>query len=82
MRFGDLKTGDVMTLAGVKAVVLAITHPHPLNPTFSLIVWWILTDHRLSFDMLYPNVELIPGSEVHQDGLVSWKQAIVEASQT
>lgn len=75
MKFGDLKTGDVMTLAGQTSVILAIEKPHPLRPGFWLFVWWIFDDNRVSFDMLSPAYDLIPGTGIHQDGLVSWKRA-------
>lgn len=76
MTFGDLKTGDVLIMAGVKAVVLAIESPHPLNPSFLLIVWYIFPENRTSFDMLHPDYELLPGSTVHQDGFWSWRKAL------
>jgi hypothetical protein len=79
MRFGDLKTGDVVTAAGIRSVVLAIEKPHPQNPAFHLIVWWIFDQKRLSMDMLDPNYEMFEDAHVHHDGLVSWRQAMREA---
>lgn len=76
MRFGDLKTGDVLTLAGQRAVILAIEKPHPLNHHFWMFVWYILSDRRLSFDMLHPNFHLIEGSSVVSDGFVSFREAL------
>jgi hypothetical protein len=75
MKFGDLKTGDVMELAGTKAVVMAIERPHPWSPGFWLFVWYIFEQKRVSVDMLSPTVELIPGSSVYQDGLYSFGRA-------
>lgn len=76
MRFGDLKTGDVMILAGQSAVILAIEKPHPANPRFWLFIWYLFGDKRLSFDMLDPAYELLPGSRVSGDGLLSFEAAI------
>lgn len=78
MKFGDLKTGDVMELAGQKAVIVAIEKPHPLNPGFWLIVWYIFGDNRLSFDMLHPDYALISGSKISQDGFNSYHRALSE----
>jgi hypothetical protein len=78
MRFADLKVGDVMTLAGQTAVVLAIEKPHPENPRFWMFIWYLFGDKRLSFDMLDPQYELIPGSRVSDDGLLSFQAAIRE----
>lgn len=79
MKFGKLKTGDVMELAGVKAVVLSITDPHPDQRGglgFLLVVWYIFDEDRLSFDCLHKDYDLIPGSTISQDGLMSWRQAV------
>jgi hypothetical protein len=78
MRFGDLKTGDVVTLMNQKAVVLAIEKPHPLNGKFWMFVWWLFDENRLSFDMLSPEHALIPGTKVHQDGFLSFNLALNE----
>ena len=78
MKFGDLKTGDVMTLAGQRAVILAIEKPHPQNHEFWMFVWYILSEKRLSFDALHPGYALIPGSKVHQDGMASFRRALDE----
>lgn len=78
MKFGDLKAGDVMTLLDHRAVVLAIEKPHPLDSRYWLVVWWIFDEQRTSFDMLHPDCALIPGSSIHQDGLVSFRQALSE----
>lgn len=72
MRFGDLKTGDVMALAGSRAVLMARQIPHPVYPSFGLYVWYMLDEGRLSFDALRPDYELLPGSAVHSDGLITW----------
>ncbi len=80
MKFGDLRTGDVMTLAGQTAVVLAIEKPHPANPRFWLFIWYLFGDKRLSFDMLDPAYELITGSKVSDDGLLSFEAAIREVT--
>ena len=76
MKFGDLKTGDVMTLAGRTAVIIAIEKPHPKNPQFWMFVWYLFGDERISFDMLDPAYELISGSKVSRDGLLSFETAI------
>lgn len=76
MKFGDLKTGDVMTLAGQTAVILAIEKPHPVNPRFWMFVWYMFGDARLSFDMLDPDGDLIGGSKISHDGLLSFQAAI------
>jgi hypothetical protein len=78
MKFGDLKTGDVLTLAGQTAVILAVEKPHPKNRAFWLIVWYIFDEKRISCDMLHPDYELIPGSVVHSDGFQSWHTAMGE----
>ena len=78
MKFGDLKSGDVMTLAGQRAVVLAIEKPHPLDSRYWLIIWWIFGEHRTSFDMLHPGYELISGATVISDGMLSFRQALDE----
>jgi hypothetical protein len=76
MKFGDLKSGDVVNLMGVRSVILAIESPHPLNPSFLLVVWFLFGDNRLSFDMLHPDYELIPGTSVSQDGMYSYRKAM------
>lgn len=76
MKFEDLRTGDVLTLADRTAVIIAIEKPHPENPKFWLFVWYIFEENRFSFDMLDPEYSLIPGSRVTRDGLVSFKRAI------
>lgn len=78
MRFGELKTGDVMELAGITAVVMAMDPVHPKNPNMCLVVWYIFGERRISFDMLAPGYELIPGSRVYSDGFVSWTRATTE----
>lgn len=78
MRFGDLKTGDIMNMAGTKAVIMAIEKPHPKQAGFWLIVWYLLDEKRLSFDCLSPEFELIPGSTVHEDGLFTWTTIVNE----
>jgi hypothetical protein len=72
MKFGDLKTGDVVTLAGTKAVVMAVDKNHPKQPGFWLFVWYLVAERRLTFDCLSPAYELIPGSKVVNDGLSMW----------
>lgn len=72
MKFGDLKTGDVLELAGTKAVVMAIQKDHPKHVGFWLIVWYLMDSKRLTFDCLSPAYDLIPGSHVHEDGLLTW----------
>lgn len=78
MKFGDLKSGDVLHLVGQRGVILAIEKPHPLKPSFLLIVWYLFDEKRLSFDMLHPDYELIPGSTVSQDGFYSYRKALDE----
>lgn len=78
MKFGDLKSGDRVSLAGYNSVILAIEKPHPLNPAFWLIVFYIFEEKRLSFDMLSPAFDLIPGTSVSQDGLYSYRKAMDE----
>jgi len=78
MKFGDLRVGDVVNLMGVRSVVLAVQSPHPLNPSFLLIIWWIFDQKRLSMDMLHPDYELM--GEIEQpDCMGSWIQAMNEA---
>jgi hypothetical protein len=67
MKFGDLKTGDLVNLMGTKSVILAIEKPHPLNSQFWLVVWYIFDEKRISFDMLHPDYDLIPGTHVTED---------------
>lgn len=81
MKFGDLKTGDVMTLAGQRAVVMAIENPHPVRPGFWMIVFYIFGQNRLSFDCLDPEYGLIPGTKITQDNLVSFQKALDEIAQ-
>jgi hypothetical protein len=78
MKFGNLKTGDVVNLCGTQSVVLSITKPHPEWPAgpYWLFVWYIFDEKRLSFDCLHPDYALIPGSTLVNDGLVLWHQAI------
>ena len=78
MRFGDLRVGDVVTLMGVRSVVLAIQTPHPLNPSFLLIIWWIFDQKRLSMDMLHPDYAIM-GDLQPFDDMRSWTQAMNEA---
>jgi hypothetical protein len=78
MRFGDLKTGDVVNLLNQKAVILAIEKPHPNSQNFWMIVWWLFEEKRLSFDMLHPEHALIPGTRVWQDGFLSFNLALNE----
>lgn len=78
MKFGDLRTGDVMGLGRLRAVVMGIERPHPLNPAFLMVVFYIFAEKRLSFDMLHPDYELIPGTTVHQDGMASFREALEE----
>jgi hypothetical protein len=80
MKFGDLKSGHVVRLMGMRSVILAIETPHPLNPSFLLIVWYIFDEKRLSFDMLHPDYELLPGTDVSQDGMYSYRKAMNEMS--
>lgn len=75
MRFGDLKTGDIMTLMDEQCVIMAIEKPHPQNSGFWLIVWYNLNSGWVSCDMLHPEYSLIEGSKVHSDGMVTWMQA-------
>jgi hypothetical protein len=77
MTYGQLNTGDVVKLAGTQAVVMA-TQPHPVNFGFLLIVWWIPAEKRITFDCLSPHYELISGSTVVYDGLVSWQLGVNE----
>ena len=80
MKFGQLQTGDVMHLAGTKAVVLSISNPHPEPANglvgFLLVVWYIFGEDRVSFDCLHQDYDLIPGSTVSKDGLMSWREAV------
>jgi hypothetical protein len=78
MTFDDLRTGDVVNLMGVRSVVLAIEKPHPLNPSFLLIIWWIFDQKRLSMDMLHPDYALM-GNLERPDDMRSWTQAMNEA---
>jgi hypothetical protein len=78
VKFGDLKVGDVMTLAGERAVILAIEKPHPLDGCYWMFVWWIFGERRTSFDMLSPLYDLFPGSRVTSDGMTSFRQALDE----
>lgn len=79
MKFGELAPGNVLDLAGQRAVVLAIQRPHPLQPGFILIVWWLFNAKRTSFDMLDPGCEMIPGSRVMPwDGMRSYQQGLDE----
>lgn len=79
MKFGDLKSGDVVNLMGTKSVILAIQEPHPLNPSFLLIVWYIFDEKRLSFDMLHPDYELLPGTHVTEDSsMFMYRKAMAE----
>ena len=79
MTFGELRVGDVVTLMGVRSVVLAIQKPHPLNMNFHLIIWWIFDEKRLSFDMLHPDyailVESLTAIQLHE---IVWTQATNE----
>jgi hypothetical protein len=81
MKFGDLKPGDVVGLMGTRSVILAIEKPHPLNRNFWLIIWWMFDEKRLSFDMLSPEYDLIEGSTVVSDGMVSYRRAMQEIPQ-
>lgn len=78
MKFRQLHVGDVVTLAEVKSVIMAIEQPHPLNPNFWMFVFWVFDSRkgRPSFDMLEPNYELIPGTLVHSDGLHTFRMAL------
>lgn len=76
MKFGQLKTGDVMTLAGTKAVVLSIDREHPLNPQFMLVIWYLFGQDQVTMDQLHPDYDLIPGAEIHEDGKRSWVDAM------
>jgi hypothetical protein len=78
MKFGDLRTGDIVEMAGTKAVVMAIQERHPKDPGFMLIVWYLVAEKRLTFDMLSRYYDLIPGSSVTNDGLVMWSRLINE----
>lgn len=78
MKFGDLKTGDVLTLAGQPGVVMAIDKEHPMHPGFWLVIWYLPSEKRLSFDALHPDFDLIPGSKVHQDGFHLFNAALAE----
>lgn len=78
MKFGDLCTGDIVNLAGTKAVVMAIQNPHPTSPGFWLIVWYLIDEKRLTFDCLSPAFDLIPGSTIHTDGMQTWRKTINE----
>lgn len=72
MRFGDLRTGDIVTLCGSQSLVLAIQRPHPQNPAFLLIVWYLFDEKAISADMLHPDYALITGTSVHSDGMLTW----------
>lgn len=76
MKFRDLRTGDVVTLIDKRSVILAIEWHHPKNHSFMLIAWYIFDDRRLSFDMLHPDYELLPGTRVSQDGFYSFDRAL------
>lgn len=82
MKFGDLRTGDVVNLMGTHSVILAIEKPHPLNVNFWLVVWYIFKSPtepgRLSFDMLHPRYDLLPGTSVSQDGMYAFQKAMAE----
>jgi hypothetical protein len=78
VKFRHVNVGDVMTLAGKTAVVLAIQKPHPLHANFWMFVWYIFDDRRLSFDALSPEYDLIEGSKVSQDGLYAFRKALAE----
>lgn len=76
MKFRDLRTGDVVTLMDTRSVIVAIETPHPKDPSFLLIVWYIFGEARLSFDMLHPDYDLIHGTTVHSDGFLTWNEAM------
>lgn len=78
MKFGDLVPGDVVTLMNTRSVVLAVQSPHPLNPGFSLIIFYVWDEARgrTSFDMLDPNYNLIPGTKVSKDGMQTYRAAM------
>jgi len=76
MKFGDLKAGDVVTLMGVRSVVLAIDKQHPEHRSFWLVVWYIFGEDRLSFDCLHPNYDMLPGTTVSEDGLYLFRKAM------
>ena len=77
MKFRNLLPGDVVTLLDTRSVVLAIQSPHPLNPDFWLIIFYVFEDGgRTSFDMLHPNYDLIPGTRVTRDGMVTYREAM------
>lgn len=76
MKFRDLRSGDVVKMMGIRSVILAIEVPHPLNPSFLLVVWYIFGEDRLSFDMLHPDYDLFPGTSVSQDGMYSYREAL------
>lgn len=76
MKYGDLKSGDVVNLMGVRSVILAIDKNHPRYPGFWLFVWFIFGENRLSFDALSPHYELLVGTHVSHDGLRSYDEAV------
>lgn len=78
MKFRNLVPGDVVTLMETRSVVLAIQAPHPLNPDFWLIIFYVFEGKRgrTSFDMLHPNYDLIPGTTVSKDGMHSYRAAM------
>lgn len=76
MKFGELRPGDVMTMIGSRAVVIAIQRPHPLSPRFIMIVCYRFRDGKFSIDMLDPEYDIIPECTVHTDGMRSFREAL------
>lgn len=78
MKYGDLRTGDLVKFHNAQAVVMAIEKEHPREPGFWLIVWYLVHEKRLTFDCLSPHYEVMPGSSVSSDGLVTWSRVVSE----
>lgn len=57
MKVRNLKSGDLIELAGEQAMVILTKSPHPFYPHCWLVVW-SMSDGSLSWDALNPNQEV------------------------
>lgn len=65
VRIDTLVPGDVVTLPGLDTgTLVAVVTPHPLkqygDAGLSLVIWWLHTEKRWSFDALLARQELTP----------------------
>jgi len=63
VRINELTPGDVVTMPGLDTgTLIAIVYPHPINQYgnagLALVIWWLHTEKRWSFDALLPYQEL------------------------